>query len=465
MSKPFSSALNFLGVTSLLGGEVSKNSLKYININDKKNKIIRILTSFLVMPGLYNVATQILKRNDNKVARIFSSGEREDRKLMLGFKVSNKYKYIGMKSGTKANISNALFENWLNKKSKLKKNNKISDSFRQNQRSTIIGFLKCTNSKSNYNIKNNKPLYSLTNLLSVIFQIVTLYFFILTIIENDNFSIFIMFLNMLSHFLIVLVLSDEKYNTPDSKVYSNVSDGNSLVTNQNGDNIWIINGKEKEIQNLLQLEIIVEEQSLNKKFEILVAVFSCITSIISLFLMSVMTDNGKFYYGINLLLGLLSGLLYSSKDGEKILEKVTDNIYTFNDLINIKFSNRATAFAYVLLVTKGYSNQLGNLIPETNEFHYYRKLLDNINKIEIINEKKIDTIIQNINNNTIFIDEIYSLKNTIFGKRLLEDILEALSEYKNNFKDKNQNINSCINIETNLLNEQNKLNYLTINKN
>ena len=35
------SALNFLGVTSLLGGEVSKNSLKYINIDAKNNKRLR----------------------------------------------------------------------------------------------------------------------------------------------------------------------------------------------------------------------------------------------------------------------------------------------------------------------------------------------------------------------------------------------------------------------------------------
>src|SRR6266702_4762157 len=105
MENSIESVLNLVDITSLLGSDVAKNSLKFANINN-----FRIFTSFLVIPGIYNVAAQMLKRSNNKLALIFSSGDRDDKKTILGFKSNYKYKYIGMQSGTNTNVGNVLFE-------------------------------------------------------------------------------------------------------------------------------------------------------------------------------------------------------------------------------------------------------------------------------------------------------------------------------------------------------------------
>lgn len=427
-----SSALNLLGVTSLLGNEVSKNSLKYININSNNEKNLRIFTSFLVIPGLYGVSSQILKRNNKKIARIFSPGEREDKKTILGLKSTNKYKYVGLNSGTKTNVSNVLFEGWLNEKNKLRKiNNNIHKSilFRDKQRSTIIGIIKCIGNK---NIKNNEIIlnglfYFWIKLFSIIFLIASIIVLILIIMEKDIIATFIVIINMLSTFLIVFLLSKEKYSIPLSNA-ENFKPGNALLTNQTGNDMWIILGKEEVIQNLLQLEIKTSDQNNMEQYsEIIVSTFGCLISIISILFIPLMKNRSKLLYGLELLIGLLSGLLYSSRDGNKILTKITEEYYIFDQKEKfIKFSNRASAIAYSILITEGNYKKIYELIPDIDEWIDFGKLLDKLNKNDIRLKIKNAYNIENAKNILINkFQEGKQLNNSHLGRRLLEDIIEG----------------------------------------
>lgn len=450
-----SSALNLLGVTSLLGNEVSKNSLKYININSQNGKILRIFTSFLVIPGLYGVSSQILKRNDKKIARILSPGDRENKKTILGLKGTDKYKYIGLNSGTKTNVSNIFFEAWLNKKNKLRNiNDNVYNSiiFRNGQRCTIIGIIKCIENKNieNDKIVSNNLFYFWINLFSIIFEIVSILLLILIIKENDIIAILIVILNMLSTFLIVLLLSNEKYSIPNSNAKS-YKLGNSLVTNQNGNDIWIVLGEENQIQNLLQLEIeSLKQNRVEQYFEIIISTFGCLISICSILFIPLMKNRSKLFYGLELLIGLLSSLLYSSRDGNKILMKITENYYKFDKKEEfIKFSNRASSIAYSLLKTKGNHKETKNLIPDIDEWIYFGKILDKLNKNNEIISLIKNTYNENSNienSKNILVDnfkEGKKLNKSELGKRLLEDILEGLIEcYKEN--NNNQNINETV---------------------
>jgi hypothetical protein len=370
MESSIASVLNLVGITSLLGSDVAKNSLKFANINN-----FRIFTSFLVIPGIYNVAAQMLKRSNNKLALIFSSGDRDDKKTILGFKSNYKYKYIGMQSGTNTNVGNVLFEGWLNRKNK--EEGKSSKIYKKGLRTTKIGLIKFNkkfdkeinydlnlieNADKNYNKFILNEIW--INILSLFTQIGTIIMFILTILEKDKISYIIIILNMLSYFLLVFILNKEKYKLPDANPSINSPPGNAIVTDNNGNNIWIVLGTEKEIQDLLQLELKLEEN--NEYVSIIISVFVCLVSVVTILLTPIMSEKGKIYYSINLLIGLLSSLLYSSRDTELILEKIAEKHYKFNETKIINFTNRAAAIAYSFLNTKGNHEQLGNLIPKIN---------------------------------------------------------------------------------------------------
>lgn len=447
MESSIASVLNLVGVTSLLGSDVAKNSLKFININD-----FRLFTSFLVIPGIYNVATQMLKRSNNKLALIFSSGDREDKKTILGFKSNYKYKYIGMQSGTNANIGNVLFEGWLNKKNKEKGiNSKIYKKGLRTTKIGIINFNKIIDEEINKDydlnlIENANKIYKKhnkfilnnfwINFLSLLTQLGTISILVLIILEKDITSYIIIILNMLSYFLLVFILNKEKYKLPNANPSINSPLGNSIVMDNNGNNIWIVLGTEKEIQNLLQLELKTEES--NEYISIFISVFACLVSVVTILLTPIMSEKGKIYYSINLLIGLLSALLYSSRDTELILEELAEKHYNFNDPKIINFTNRASAIAYSFLNTKGYPDQLGNMIPKINEWYIFRNIL---NKINLLNNIEIEDLLMEIKNvekiedmKKILInkfDDAKILENTGLGNRLLEDILEAFIESYN----------------------------------
>jgi ligand-binding sensor protein len=445
MSTSIASVLNLVGVTSLLGSDVAKNSLKFINIDE-----FRIFTSFLVIPGIYSVATQMLKRSNNKLALIFSSGDREDKKSILGFKSNYKYKYIGMQSGTNANIGNVLIEGWLNKKNKEK--GIQSKIYKDGLRATKIGIIKLDKKNDKEFIKNNDNLNLMENaykstkinkkdilnnffikILSLFTQIGSFVMLILTILEKDIVSYIILILNMLSYFLLIIILNKEKYIIPDSKPSISSPPGNAIVMDNNGNNIWIVLGTEKEIQDSLQLEL--KTQDVNEYISIIISVFVCITSVITILLTPIMSDKGKIYYSVNLLIGLLSALLFSSRDTELILGKLAEKHYNFNETRIINFTNRASAIAYSFLNTKGYQHQLGNLIPNINEWIHFRNILSKINSLNNVEVNDLFIRIKNVENiqdmKKVLInnfDDAKIIEKSGLGDRLLEDILEALIE-------------------------------------
>lgn len=443
--------LNLVGVTSLLGSEVAKNGIKYSSANK-----LRIYTSLLIIPGVYNIATQMLKRNSNKLSLIFSSGEREDKKKIVGFKSNYKYKYNGMQSGTKSVVSNVLFEGWLNKKNKdineINKSMLFENNSDRGGRKTKIGLIEVYEHKSDNNIIINEKWL---NIFSILFQIATIIMFILIILEKDIIAIIITILNMLSYFSIVFILINEKYKIPEFSPNKYSPKGNSIITDNNNNNIWIVLGNEKEIQSLLQSEIIIET-NINQNIETIILVFCCLITIITILLTPIMNEKGKIYYSISLLIGLFHQLLYSSRDSDFILENLTEKHYNISKPVYINFTNRSSAIAYALLITNGESEQLGNIIPENNDWKIFRKFLDElINSKNLINLENIDNIKNNINEIKNIFNNLQNEKNLIFknkdfGERLLNDILEGFIEsYKSNDQIENEKIIINLDVQKN----------------
>jgi hypothetical protein len=275
------SAFDLLGVTALLGTEVAQGALRYANTDRS-----RVFMSFLVVPGLYGISSQMLKRSYNRIALILSPGEREDRRKIVGFSSSATYKYVGMHSGTTASVQNALFEAWLNRQSTVEA--VASKIFMEGSRPTIVSTVSCTRSDADCPIflnatDDNCPLFLNKWIVasSLLLQFATLVILIQIIRTGDITAIIITILNMLSYFMIILSLSCDTFKIPDATPSQEVPPGDSLITHQNGTNIWAVKGNEKNIQNLMQLEVVVESKDWKSYLEVLACVTGCITSIVT----------------------------------------------------------------------------------------------------------------------------------------------------------------------------------------
>jgi hypothetical protein len=279
--------------------------------------------------------------------------------------------------------------------------------------------------------------------------------FILIILEKEIIAIIITFLNMLSYFSIVFILINEKYKIPEFSPNKYSPKGNSIITDNNNNNIWIVLGNEKEIQSLLQSEIIIET-NINQNIETIILVSCCLITIITILLTPIMNEKGKIYYSISLLIGLFHQLLYSSRDSDFILENLTEKHYNISKPVYINFTNRSSAIAYALLITNGESEQLGHIIPENNDWKIFRKFLDElINSKNLINLENIDNIKNNINEiknifNNLQNEKKLIFKNKDFGERLLNDILEGFIEsYKSNDQIENEKIIINLDVQKN----------------
>src|SRR5437588_7894256 len=102
-------SLDLIGVVNLLGGDIALSAIHYCMLERP-----RILWSAYLSPGSYAVATKLLKRTDNVFATSLSPGPRDERRDVAGLLEVGKYSYVGLLSGTRTKVANAIGEAVLN---------------------------------------------------------------------------------------------------------------------------------------------------------------------------------------------------------------------------------------------------------------------------------------------------------------------------------------------------------------
>jgi hypothetical protein len=428
------SPLDLLGVTSLLGGEIAKGAVRYINANPR-----RCWTSFLVIPGMYDVASKMLKRSDSFISRVLSPGNREDKRLLVGFDDSGKYKYTGTISGTQSNVKNALCEGWLNM-SWISDNVHIHNSylFDESERSTTVLSGLVSVSKHGKRVECFESENALMA-VSAFLQICTFAALAYMIKIKDIAGITISAANMVSNFLMATSITADKYKVPESKASIGVPKGNAIVVDQANNRISVIMGEERQIQSFMQLEVEVEEAKY--RYDALAATIGCITTIGTLLFTPIMSDVGQLIFASELVIGLLSGMTFSSRNGDRLLEKMANKYYSEDHEISrtkTQYTNRTTAVAAALMETGGQAKNITDLLPSYDACRYYAlyyELLDNVvknksNIKQISSFKSLNDAVNYIC--TTFPDsagELLTHSNTSeWPGRLVVDIIEAIAQ-------------------------------------
>ena len=368
---------SLIGIVSLLGGGVVEGALRYSNVIH-----YRSISAFIVVPGLYNVSTRLLKRCNNRLARVLSPGDRESRKKILGFESSNTYKYVGMHSGTNAFIVNALLESWLNVSNKeLRKCESAMIRTRPKMGSkSTIGVVKC---RLNYSCKDDaainiyEPFYLI---ISIILELAAVTIFVFMVFKRDIAGIIINLANMCAYFLISIFVTRDKFCVPIPEPSVNVPPGDMLVTDKSNNNMWAIVGNESDIQSIAQKEIRIERCT-QEIAETLAYIFGSLVAVATILVVPIMSNTAQMYIAAQFGIGLVSSILFSSRDGEMMLKRLLEKHYSMNDAQVITFTNRATAVAAAAFFTSANVKYIySNMVPETDHYKKYKMVLQEVIK-------------------------------------------------------------------------------------
>ncbi len=135
------------------------------------------------------------------------------------------------------------------------------------------------------------------------------------IIETgDKFGIFVTVANFVSYLLVTAVVTYDRTYRPSAMPAGNVPPGNCIVMDNPGASLlWAINGIERDIQNLLQQNVMSKAGPGFKVFELLVAIFGMLTAVATIVLTPLMGQQAQLWFGAQLALGLFQNMLFSSQ--------------------------------------------------------------------------------------------------------------------------------------------------------
>jgi hypothetical protein len=371
------SVLDLLGaVVALLGGDVAKGAIKYANVNYN-----RMFTAFLFVPGLYDICALMLKRSYHWLARTFSPGERQDKRTLIGLKSSGAYKYRGMQSGTKKTaVANVLWEGWERMSDRnagvaLLQEAAIVPGARLGRR-TSVGFVRCTGSKPGEELQMHEPGILLMLLLLQAGSAVLLWPLIRT---GDAAGIAVCVVNMVVSFCVVNLVLADVYKIPSSNPHASSPSGNALITDAAGERLWVALGLEKDIQNLLQYEIAIEERKGFQKIQVYAALLGTVTAIATILIFPIVGHPAQIWIAGQIGIGLVAEVLLAARDGDAMLLRLVVSYFTMENAAKIQFNTRASAIAAVVFATRGKAEYLGSLVPQGGErWLPFRQMLDTI---------------------------------------------------------------------------------------
>lgn len=408
------SALTLVGLATLLAGNVVEGSLRYANVLS-----FRCFASLLVVPGLYTVCGKLLKRCRNKVALIFSPGKRDSRKEILGFESSGAYRYIGLHSGTRASVLNPLFEAWLNIANTKTKVNSIMIRNKDDMGSKCaIGFTSCTAKERSSEISVFEPWYLG---VAILFELSAIAVLVLMAVNGDVAGVIIIVLNMAIYFAISLVVTRDLFCIPKPQPAKNVKRGDILVTDKANNKFWVITGEESVIQSVAQKEIEITG-GCNEYIETAVYMLGTIISVATILVVPIMKKLSQVFIVIQFGIGLSASIVFSSKDGERMLKKIFDDHYDVDKKL-IMFTNRATAVAAGVMYARADTDQIhSEILPVTDDYKPYRKALSEIAEEE---NQQLERLKADI------IDKEFDIKKDRDVLKLAKEMIDAVPTLRN----------------------------------
>jgi len=427
--------LDLLGVINLFGGDIAVSAIHYCVLERR-----RIFWSAYLSPGSFTVATKLLKRTDNTLANSLSPGHREEYREIVGLLETGKYFYVGLLSGTRTRVANAISEAALNTVEK--KTDKIILPVTEKNETARVIKVDVLDVELNPEERDGKPVVSyemLPRWYDIIFPIITLGVFGLVVWLGDIIGALIVIIGALSNLLLTYAACASGCRYMEGSPSSASPDGNAVVKNELSPNqLWVVLGKEDAMQRFLQRPIIVHLDKYWSIVNSLVGLFVYVYTAFSIVALPLVRTPVQVMLGGLYFIGVFANITYARRDGDALLLKIAEKDMKLKYKESLKFPNRASAVAFCVLRCRNSKSNSSNLklnlddlLPtNTPVWTQYGLLLTHMAKPEQLRldyEKTIESLNQWQDR-----PDVNDIKEDGLWKRLIDDLLLAKKAYLDN---------------------------------
>jgi hypothetical protein len=208
--------------------------------------------------------------------------------------------------------------------------------------------------------------------LSTLCQLGAITIIIITGVYGDSAGIIISAVNMGIYFIMTMFVTGDKCYSPPSDASNKVPKGDILITDKSNNNLWLICGKERDIQSIAQKEIEIKAKY-PELLETIGYITGALTAVATIFVVPIMSKSSQAFVAGQFGIGLLVNILFSSRDGEMMLKKICEDHYNIHNQVPTRFTNRATAVSAAIFYAKGNARYIyDNIIPYSDVYDTYR---------------------------------------------------------------------------------------------
>lgn len=367
---------NAVNVLSTLGSDTSIRAIRYQSIEKK-----RILFSGYIYPGIFNVGQMLLTTHDILIAKGLSSKD-DYTKLSLPYLNADKNnKYTGIISGTIAPIETIYPQIILSKEPNI---NDIIDlnNLKNDKNKYIIRIIKIKEiSYTDYLDGSNK--YSYLGIFAIISNIIGIG---LCFNFQDYYIFSLLIFNIISNYILGIYFYFTNIKYSEKSIINESPKGDAII--EIGNEIIILKGKEKYIQSLLQVPMIIEDK---EYLGIISGILCIITGILNVIIIPLGNIYGQLIIALLLLIGYMTNVFFAAFDKDNIFKKLTTSCVSVNYYKKVILPNRTSALSFVFCIYKKHIINCKHLVPNSMTWkEWFNSFINDDNIKDNIINKYVD---------------------------------------------------------------------------
>lgn len=369
--------LNFIGVVSLFGGEIALSALRYSVL--VHNVVLSLYFTMILSPGLQTVSLKMFKRMEDKVSRAIGGGS-DDRKDIIGMSASSKYKYVGLHSGTKMNVSSILGEALIGASKPMETIEVACSrgvSGKRNIRLKVIeldnsGMSTCAEKYgSRISVKGRPPIRL------CIIPAATITGLVIAALAEDYQVFALILLNVICNMLVTFTIRSNGVKYPVGNAAKDSPKGDIFVETVDGTDLCLVMGDEDIIQYIFQRPLIMPPHPDNmmwRYLHMLAAYSSYIMVVVNIIWLPFCSASGQIIFGVLIFFGVVQNILLATFDGDDLLMGVAKEFFATKSVKEYVFQTRSSVIAFCMIKSGSKDTKpLRHLLPDTETFDTWFK--------------------------------------------------------------------------------------------
>lgn len=388
--------LDLLGIISTVGGNIIEHTYKYNSIEPVKKWF-----SLNMGIGQLELSRILAKRSTGILGRLMSPGRRVEARESIGFLEESNFKYVGLLSGSRSIVRNALFQMLIEDKFEEVQNN-------NNNITRNVTIYELTISEKHENdIKSNIKIYEMRSiLLSMFSSLIQIIGIVLNIIQEEWITTSILIIGSISSMISAFASSQGNLSIGGSgKPTKNSPKGDGIIYSEQHPNcIILLKANEITVRKLIQDPINVKYDKKNEIMDEIATLVLLLSGLLTLLGTPAASLFGQISIGIVAGIGTFTNMIIAHRKTGYIADIALKKHIDYNWKLCKSFDSWTKAISFCLISTKKNTKEntsvtdlIGLLLPNSLTWRYWAYTIDDINKNNINKDQINEELLKYIN--------------------------------------------------------------------